>query len=174
MLIPTEEYARYGLDATDAGLPKRLDAIEHTIRTVTRNRFQVRGARIEAASEGGVLLGAFPLIGVGDTVQLTCSAANDGLYVVRAVGEGIMRFDRELADEPRNRVTLVRYPADVVMGAVGMLEYDLAAPKRNAGIASETLSRRSVTYRAPGAADSFAGYPLEVTAFLRPYMRACF
>lgn len=174
MVIAAKEYARYGLDASNARIPAMLDALEHRIRSFTRNRFQVRRARFEAASKGGVLLGVSPLIGAGDTVQVTYSDANDGLYVVEAVEGSVTRLDRPLLDGCANRVTLVRYPEDVKAGVAGMVEYELSMPKQKAAIASETLSRHSVSYRAVGAADGFAGYPQEVTAFLKPYMRACF
>lgn len=174
MLIAQERYPLYGLDPEDKGVPLKLEAIEHRIRSFTRNRFQVRAARIEAESKGGVLLGAPSFFKPGDTVQVSCSVINDGLYVVACIEDGIIRLDRELADEPMNRVTLVRYPPDVVAGAVGILEYERVMPRSKAAIASETISRHAVSYRVPSAAESLAGYPHEVTAFLRPYMRACF
>lgn len=174
MLIPVKDYPKYGLDADDQCLPQQLEAIEHRIRVFTRNRFQVRGARIEAASRGGALQDTSPSFHPGDTVQITCSAVNDGLYVVASVEDGVMKLDHDLADEPCNRVTLVRYPPDVIAGAVGILEYNRAMPKAKAAIASETISRHAVSYRAVSSADGLAGYPQEVTAFLKPYMRACF
>ena len=176
MLIPKERYGDHGLDASDAQLPRKLEAVEHRIRAFTRNRFQVRSARIEARSKGGVLLGASSFFKLEDTVQITCSGINDGLYVVKAIDllQEVMEFDHPLANASTNRATLVRYPPDVVAGAIGILEYEKAAPLSKASVASETISRHAVSYRAVSAADSLAGYPPEVTAFLKPYMKACF
>lgn len=173
MLVKTDDYPKYGLDQDDASVSGRLESIEHKIRACTNNGFQVRQARLEASSSNGTLDATSPYMGSGDTVEISASGVNDGLYVVSSVGTKYTTLDASLLDAPFNRVTLVRYPPDVVAGAIGMLRYDeRMAAKR--GISSETLSRRSVSYLQQTGDNSIAGYPLDVTAFLKPYMRPWF
>ncbi|MEG1906846.1 MAG: hypothetical protein RR178_05210 [Gordonibacter sp.] len=173
MLLTEEEYESYGLDPADKSLPRKLSAIEHKIRAHTNCRFQVRPARIETLSTNGRLAGVSPYIKVGDTVEVSASGVNDGLYAVASVAGDTTVLDRELFDAPLNRMTLVRYPPDVIAGAVGILEYEKSIDGKQ-GLASESLSRRSVTYVQPAQGSSLAGYPLSITAFLKPYMRATF
>jgi len=155
----------------DAELERRLVAIERLIRSHTNNNFQVRAARFEAASSDGVLMGASPYIRAGETVQISQSGVNDGLYVVITSAETTM-VNGELFDA-YNRVTKINYPADVVEGAVAMLiwEYD---PKGKAmlGVKSESLSRHSLTYTDTSRDSLVKGYPAGMLDFLKPYMRA--
>ena len=173
MLLRIDDYEKYGLDPHDSSLAVDLEAVEHSIRKATNNRFHVRSCRVEAASSGGVLLGVCAGICPGDTVHVTGSGANDGLYVVKCSGRKNLTLDRALADAPFNRCTLVRYPPDVVRGAVRMVEYDRKMRPKD-GIASESLSRHSVSYEHADGASLIAGYPPEVSSFLKPYMRARF
>ena len=66
------------------------------------------------------------------------------------------------------------WPADIKMGVVKLIEYDMSNAGNKAGIAAETISRHSVTYEARTADNTAMGYPIALTAFLRPYMRARF
>lgn len=174
MLLAADQYAEYGLNPEDAALPKRLEAVESRIRAFTNNPFQVRAARFEAETKGGVLMGASPHIKAGDTVQVSRNSLNDGVYTVESVEDGKTKLTVPLFDDDFNRVTLVRYPADVIEGAVGILKYEEAHPREKAGIASETLSRHSVSYAQIAQGGTFAGYPPEVMAFLKPHMRPWF
>lgn len=61
-------------------------------------------------------------------------------------------------------------PLDVQMGIVQMVAWQLGAGSK-IGIASETLSRHSVTY-AQNAEDSIMGYPRSIMGFCKPYRRA--
>lgn len=61
-------------------------------------------------------------------------------------------------------------PEDVRMGIVRMVDWQLAVDKK-AGIASETISRHSVTYAQAGE-DSIMGFPQGLMAFCKPYRRA--
>jgi len=61
-------------------------------------------------------------------------------------------------------------PLDVQMGIVRMVAWEIGAGKK-IGIASETLSRHSVTY-AQNADDSVMGYPRSIMGFCKPYRRA--
>lgn len=65
------------------------------------------------------------------------------------------------------------YPPDVKMGAINMLKWDFES-RDKIGIASETVSRHSVTYADASGDNATAGYPKAVLGFLRPYRRAQF
>ena len=60
-------------------------------------------------------------------------------------------------------------PLDVQMGIVRMVSWQIGAGSK-AGIASETLSRHSVTY-VQNAEDSVMGYPRSIMGFCKPYRR---
>jgi hypothetical protein len=154
-----------------AELSLRLDAIERAVHEVTHNTFTVNAASFVAACDGERMQGFSSNIAPGDTVLVTESELNNGLYVAESSGYAGTTLDRPLLPAGRNRVTLVRYPADVRLGVLGMLRWDIKNRSGKAGVQSETLSRHSVTYRA----GSEYGYPSELTAFLKPYrkMRTC-
>lgn len=171
MLIRVSDYASYGLDESDPSLPRKLAGIESRIREATRNNFHVRVVHVEGASAGGALHVSSPYWRVGDTIHVTYPESNVGLYVIDSIEEGHVTFDQPLFDESLNRSTLVRYPQDVIEGAVGMLDYDKRMASK-AGISSESLSRRSVSYQQPSEDSLYKGYPAGVTGFMRPYVRA--
>ena len=65
------------------------------------------------------------------------------------------------------------YPADVKMGVVNMIAWDLEN-RSKVGIQSETISRHSVTYFNMDGDNSVMGYPKSLLGFLKPYIRARF
>lgn len=67
----------------------------------------------------------------------------------------------------------IQWPADIKAGVVELLRYAEAA-KGKEGVASETISRHSVTYQTHTAAESIAGYPAHLMGFIDPYRRARF
>lgn len=67
----------------------------------------------------------------------------------------------------------IQWPADIKMGVVEIMRYADAVKGRE-GIASETISRHSVSYGTPTAAESVAGFPAHLMGFLDPYRRARF
>jgi hypothetical protein len=75
-------------------------------------------------------------------------------------------FKRFLTDEGE-------YPADVKMGVVNMLKWELEN-RDKVGIQSETISRHSVTYFNMDGDNSTMGYPKSLLGFLKPYHRARF
>lgn len=68
---------------------------------------------------------------------------------------------------------VVVYPADIKMGVVNLLKWELGN-RDKVGIASETISRHSVTYVDQTAANTLMGYPASLMGFLKPYMKARF
>lgn len=67
---------------------------------------------------------------------------------------------------------VIVYPADVKMGVVNLLKWELTSREKT-GVASETISRHSVTYR-DDTSTSINGYPASLMGFLKPYMKARF
>lgn len=68
---------------------------------------------------------------------------------------------------------VIKYPADVKMGVVDMLKWDLEY-RDKAGVQSETISRHSVTYISQDKLNTDYGYPASKISFLKPYHRARF
>ena len=65
------------------------------------------------------------------------------------------------------------YPMDVKMGAVNLMKWELEN-REKVGVASETISRHSVTYFNMDGTNAVMGYPSSLLGFLRPYKRARF
>lgn len=144
---------------TDEQITVRLESIEAVIRKYTQNNFQQRGIRFAGHSTGNKVYGEPKNFRVGDTVQISNSQVNDGLYCITKVGADFIELDKPIFDTEDNLVTKISYPADVVQCAV-----DLYRWKQNmggkVGIKSETISRHSVTYEDSGTL--FMGYPVGI------------
>lgn len=155
--------------ATDDLITARLETIEAVIRAYTHNNFQQRAIRLVGRSSGMNVYGNPQYFAIGDTVQISASGVNDGLYMVTAVGEDHIQLDDFLLATDHNMVTKIKYPADVVQCAV-----DLYRWKQNmgdkVGIKSETISRHSVTYE--DSATLFMGYPVGILNGLILHMKA--
>lgn len=160
----------------DKVLEAKLQALEILIRKYTNNNFQNRSRRIrcDVSSEVGLMC-ASSLFKVGDTVQLSESAYNSGLYIIDSIDfdNGCMGLNESLIAESDVLVTKVEYPMDVQMGVVNMLSWDLSN-RDKVGIQSETISRHSVTYFNMDGDNSTIGYPKSLVGFLKPYMKARF
>jgi hypothetical protein len=65
------------------------------------------------------------------------------------------------------------YPADVKLGAVNLMKWELGN-REKVGVASETISRHSVTYVDQTGENTVMGYPVALMGFLRPYRKARF
>ena len=173
MIITLTEARAWFPGVVDETLQAQLDAIECVIRAYTNNNFQVREARFVAASRDLCLEGESPYIKEGDTIQISESGVNDGLYVVEYAVAGRIQVDRALHEVPHNLVTKVEYPAAVKAVARNMLKWE-AANRDKVGVKSETLSRYSVTYYDQDASNQVMGYPVSLLGGLRPYMKARF
>lgn len=175
MIISVEELRQY--ITTDEGeqvLEARLQALELLIRGYTNNNFQVRGTgRIADVVSGYFMVEALNPYEVGDTLQISGSEKNDGLYTVKEADDHSFRVNEKTRDEIDLFVTMVEYPADVKMGVVELLKYDLES-REKVGVQSETISRHSVTYQAQDASNTVHGYPLHLMGFLKRHMKARF
>ena len=66
-----------------------------------------------------------------------------------------------------------QYPMDVKMGVVNLVKWELNN-RDKVGVASESISRHSVTYFDMTGDNSTMGYPKALLGFLKPYRRARF
>lgn len=160
---------------TDEKIKMKLLAVEQTIRAYTNNNFQDRGFRIQADIAAGVFMSESLIpFSVDDTVQVSESKLNNGLFTISEVSEDTtFMVNEDTMDEDNVLVTKVVYPADVVACCVNLLEWEVNN-RGKVGIQSETLSRHSVTYFNMGAADQVMGYPVSLLGCLKPYRKARF
>lgn len=159
---------------TDAKIEMKLKAIEQTIRAYTNNNFQDRGYRVQASVQNGLLLSLAPMpFAVDDTVQISESVLNDGLYTLIGVTDDTATTVDELKDEIAVLVTKVVYPADVIECALNLLEWE-KEHRSKVGIQSETLSRHSVSYFNMDGSNQIMGYPSSLLGCLKPYRKLRF
>lgn len=175
MIMSVTEYRLHNPNdpETDQALEAKLQALESVIRAYTNNNFQKRAFRFSCPVINGNLYYSTNLIKSGDTVQISDSALNDGLYVVQDIGSDTVSLDVELYDEDYVLVTKIIYPADVKMGVVNLLKWE-NANRDKVGIQSESLSRKSVTYFDMTGENSLVGYPKSLLGFLQSHMKARF
>lgn len=175
MIVKVEELTSMaefkGMTETD--LNRKLEAVENLIRAYTNNNFQNRSVRFETKSLGNRLFGTTPFLKVGDTVQISQSNVNDGLYTITELLDDSIRVNKELFNVQYNLVTKVEYPADVQEGVINLLLWEVEN-RQKVGIKSESLSRHSVTYFDLDANNQVMGYPISLLGFLKPYMKARF
>lgn len=107
-------------------------------------------------------------LSIGDTVQITESMFNDGLYTVKGIEENAIVLDKELIDECYVLITKVEYPDDVIECCINLCEWEVKN-RGKVGIKAETLSRHSVTYFDQDASNQMNGYPVSLLGCLKPY-----
>ena len=174
MILTAQELRQYvTTDEDDQALEAKLSALELLIRAHTHNNFQQRTVRSMADMSQGTLVMASNPFKVGDTVQVTESNFNDGLYTVTAVDENTATLKEETVDEGYMYATRVVYPMDVKMGVVNLMKWELTN-RDKVGVASESISRHSVTYFNMDGENTIMGYPKSLMGFLKPYMKARF
>lgn len=156
---------------SDERIKMKLDAIEQVIRSYTHNNFQNRGIRADCSVIAQQVFGNVPGLNVGNTIQITESRFNSGLYVVEAIEDDIITVDKDLLDESHVLVTKVEYPADVIDCVVSLMEWTVNYSGK-VGVKSETLSRHSVTYE--DSATLFMGFPVGILNGLKLHMKARF
>ena len=171
MIITVEELRSVSelSNIPDEQLTVMCEGIEDFIRQYTNNNFIVKNVTFNTPSLNGKLDTVSPLFKVGDTVLISNSKYNNGVYVINDL-DGTL--DKELFDDDNNKVTLVKYPPSIKLGVVKLLQYN-AKMDSKVGISSESLSRHSVSYAQP-TSDSIGGYPASMMSFLKPYMKARF
>ena len=148
-----------------------MSAIESAIRGYTNNKFQNTKVRFESESKGNVLFSYNDNIKIGDTVEISESISNNGLYVVTEIKDKNTYVDSRLSENIHNLVTKIEYPKDILEGSLSMLKWNLENADK-IGIASESLSRHTVTYFNMDKTNTVSGYPISIMGFYTPYMRA--
>ena len=177
MIISVEEAKKEIKDFkgwSDPKIERKLKAIEQAIRSYTHNNFQNRDFRRTADIVGGSFyVEALTPFEIGDTVQVSESGLNKGLFTVASTGDSYFTVEEAVKDEKDVLVTKVEYPADVIDCVFNLLEWELNH-RNKVGIQSETLSRHSVTYFNMDGDNSIMGYPKSLMGVLKPYMKARF
>ena len=164
MLMTVEELKQYiTTNKSDMVLKAMLQALELTIRRYTNNNFQNRGFRVVADIRSGVFMSESLIpFEVGDTIMVSESVLQSDCLAV---------------------VTEVVYSADVKMGAANIIDWQLRNQAMNSGdtsnapVASETISRHSVTYVTDASEADLStefGVPRKHVAFLKGYKKARF
>lgn len=176
MIISVEEarnLVEFG-DWTDEKIKRKLNAIEQTIRAYTNNNFQDRDCRRVADIVGGLFaVEALTPFKVGDTIQITETKLNKGLFTIASADDSTFTANEDVEDEQGVLVTKVVYPADVVECALNLLEWEVRN-RGKVGIQSETLSRHSVTYYNQDSNNQVMGYPVSLMGCLKAYRKARF
>lgn len=174
MIISVEKFKQFvDTEESNPVLEVKLQALESLIRKYTNNNFQLRSVRSQSAVLDNKILNPPQYLKIGDTIQISDSLLNNGVYTVLSVDKNGMTVNSELLDCQRNLITKVEYPPDIVMGVVNMLKWDLQN-RDKVGIQSETISRHSVTYFNMDSDNSVMGYPKSLLGFLKPYIKARF
>ena len=178
MILTVAELRKYiTTEDDDQMLEAKLQALELLIRAYTNNNFQVRAFRAVAVAvaEGRKLLfNSTVPFKVGDTLQITESDfMQDELVTVETVEGSSITVSGELSDESGVVVTKVKYPMDVKMGIVNLMKWELNN-REKVGVASESISRHSVTYVDQTGENTIMGYPVALMGFLMPYRKARF
>lgn len=175
MIFSVEEVRQYiTTDKTDEQLGSMIQAVESAIRKYTNNDFQKPGFRLHCPIMAQKLYLTTNYYEVGDTVQIYHSIYNDGVYTITEIDDDFITLSEKLMDESMVAVTKVEYPAEVRMGAISMLKWDLESRDKIGVIQSETISRHSVTYVQQTADNTSIGYPRTVVDFLKRYKKARF
>ena len=157
---------------TDAKIKRKLNAIEETIRKYTNNNFQDRDYRRTADIVGGSFyVEALTPFEVDDTVMISESKLNKGLFTVQTVDDADFTVQETVKDEKDVLVTKVVYPEAVIDCCIELLEWEVKH-RDKIGIKSETLSRHSVTYE--DSSTMFMGYPVGILNGLKLYKKARF
>ncbi len=168
-LLMMEEFK----DMDEEVLRSSLKAMESLVRSYTNNNFQNRNMRVEAPVIDGLIRGHSPYFKVGDTIQISQSEVNNGLYEITGISNTGIEVDSELYDFPDNTVTKVIYPADIQKGVVDLMIWE-KNNRGKVGIKSETLSRHEVTYYDQDSSNQVMGYPVSLLGFLKPYVKPRF
>lgn len=174
MIISIEDAKKYiTTKLDDTVLEGKLQALEQSVRSYTHNNFQMRSIRTSCQVMAQKLYTTYPYFNVGDTVEISQSIFNDGVYTIKEIDGEFITLDKKLLDENAVLVTKVFYPADVRMGVVNLLNWELEN-RDKVGVQSETISRHTVTYFNMDGDNSVMGFPKVLLGFLKPYMKARF
>ena len=177
MIMTVAELRRFiQTEEDDQVLEAKLQALELSIRAYTNNNFQIRAFRAVAVAmpEHDLLCNGMVPFRAGDTLQITDSdLMPDMLVTVESVDGNTVTVTEDIMDESGVVITKVKYPQDVKMGVVNLLKWELEN-RDKVGVASESISRHSVTYVDQTGENTVMGYPVALMGFLKAYKKARF
>lgn len=168
---------------TDDELQEKLEALESAIRKYTNNNFQNRNIRFVCNAVEDILAASSPYLSIGDTIQISESLYNNGLYVIESKTDNSITLDKDLYDESNILVTKIEYPKDIQMGVIDIMRWKLKNESQNyddnaeKDIQSETISRHSITYAKDASESDLSidfGVPKKYVANLVNYKKARF
>lgn len=167
MIMTVDELKKYvDTEEKDSVLEAKLQALELLIRKYTNNNYQDRNRRFVAPVDAVTgFQYASELFKVGDTIQVSESRYNDGLYTIKAVDmdNGHIEVNEELVSEPVVMVTKIVYPMDIKLGVANMLSWDL---NNRDTLSMSTLQTREITNRSGLYSSSLELRSLEYSDFL--------
>jgi hypothetical protein len=163
----------YGVfkNENEALVQAKLDGLESLIRLYTNNNFQNRNIRVDCPSFDNYLIVSSTRFKVGDTVQITNSNYNDGLYVITEISKDKIKLNKDLYDVEYNLTTKIEYPEAVISTVVNILSWDEKYGSKM-GIQSESIGRHSVSYFQQNEQNSLGGYPIHLFNPLKQFMMA--
>lgn len=153
-----------------------LDGLEISIRELTNNPFQNRHVRFcNLRFEGETTIIVFDEVeGLrsGDTVQISDSKWNNGLFVIKEIAGNTIILDGNprlfTGNDEKSYLTKVEYPADIIAGVQKLLKYDTQMTDKM-GLKSKTVSRVSETYFDQNSGETINGYPAAMMSFIDKY-----
>ncbi len=174
MIISVEELKEFvSTNKADKVLELELLALEKSIRNYTNNNFQNINFRFLLNASNSKLVITTPYLKVGDTIQISQSKFNDGVYYIKEIASESITLNKSLYDEEDLLITKIEYPEDIKLGVIQLVQYN-EKNRDKIGIASETISRHSVSYQNLDGTNTKIGFPEALVGFLKPYMKARF
>lgn len=172
MIISLDDAQKIYPDVTQ----EDLNGIEKAIRTLTNNPFQnrrVRFKQIRFENDTTIaVLDDIQGLRAEDTVQVSGSKWNDGLYVVDQIDVQLIKLVGNprlfTGTDPDAFLTKVEYPADILSGVRKLLAYDVKM-RDKVGLKSKTVSRMSETYYDQNSGETVNGYPAALMSFVNKY-----
>ena len=160
-------------DIDDELLERRLSVIESAIRNHTNNKFQNTFFRLQTNVVNGKINWNTNYLKVDDTIEIS-DGPNKGLYTITSIPSNSedygIEVNKTLYDYPNQLITKIEYPLDIIEGAIDILDWELLQKgKEKSGVASETISRHSVTYNQRNGDNTIKGYPVELFNFCEDY-----
>lgn len=151
-------------------LERKMLAIETAIRNYTNNNFMLLDTSTQCNCNNGIVYADTNIFNVGDTVQVTKSNYNNGLYVIEDIDNGYITFDKPINNEYSITITKISYPADILEGAIELLDWSVNGQEK-LFVSSESISRHSVSYRNFNDSEMVYGYPKMLMGFCNPYKK---
>lgn len=105
---------------------------------------------------------------------VTTDETDQGLALrLQALERVIQGYTNNNFRQYKNAEGVVEYPADIKLGVINLLKWDMDMRDKT-GVASESISRHSVTYQTYDSTNTVSGYPASMMGFLMPYRKARF